>query len=181
MTTENITPINIELGPRSVLSPRGNIFIGIGDRDARYRQQLDNDYMPLLMATAKINGMTAQLCQTEFMKTLEKSSKMSEMTFSPALAFHALRSMSLFLNNIKTNAPVSVRLNYRLPGNSSIRLSKTLTEFCLEHEEFLMLFYTTLVNPPPAPKPVEETPVEPAAAPASDLTTEPVPKSSVAE
>ena len=148
---ESVKPVNLVITARSILAPKASVFIGTGDRQEKYATYIDNSYLPWLMAAATVSGVHEEVTKEEVMAMLQQATALSEKTFAPVISLHVLHNMASIANAIKSDAPYTINLNYRLPPGCRINVSKVLVNFVKKHEDFFLKLYAALH---PEPKPV---------------------------
>lgn len=148
--SDNIKPINLVISQRSVLAPKTPVLLGTGDRQEKYAAQIENSFLPMLMAGVRLDGPHNRVMLEAFHNELNNATKMSEKTFTPVISVYVLKTLAAVANAIETNAPYAINLNYRLGTASRIDVSKVLVDFIKRHEGFFRELHAVL-NPPPKP------------------------------
>ncbi len=155
------TPVVITIGQRSILAPKPFVFIGTGNRQSRYDAQLENYFMPMVMAAYNIEGSHRAVCQKAFNDFLNTGTYISEYAISDIVAAATLGHLAKLSNAIKTGIPYSVHLNYAQPRHIQLDIKKAIVEFVQKHHDFFSELYVSMYEPATKDaeevKPAEET------------------------
>lgn len=141
MTQEQMTPVDLVIGQRAVLAPKASIFLGVGNRNARYMTQLQHSFLPLIQGASQVAGTHQKLCEKLYWTELVKCATVSEQKITPIVATHTLATLCRLAYAIKHGGMHSIRLNYTLPKGCVVAVQPTLIEFIQGAMDTLLALY----------------------------------------